>query len=188
MQKKLDEYIKIYDNFLSNEICEKTIEELKFCNWQQHSFYNSRSGESKSLSGNKELETYFGDISTKKQIMQKIWDSYLQYTKDLNFFWFNSWEGFTDVRFNRYLENTIMAKHCDHINNMFDGNRKGIPTLTALGLLNDNFDGGEFVMFDDDVINLKKGSIIVFPSVFLYPHKVNPVINGIRYSFVTWAW
>jgi hypothetical protein len=32
------------------------------------------------------------------------------------------------------------------------------------------------------------GDVIIFPSTFLYPHKVNEVKKGIRYSFVSWAW
>ena len=81
-----------------------------------------------------------------------------------------------------------MAKHCDHIKDMFDGDRKGIPTLSVVGLLNDNFEGGEFVMFDDYIIKLKQGDVLIFPSNFLYPHKVNPVKKGIRDSFVSWVW
>ena len=35
--------------------------------------------------------------------------------------------------------------------------------------------------------NLKKGDILLFPSTFLYPHRVEQVKKGTRYSFVTWA-
>jgi predicted 2-oxoglutarate/Fe(II)-dependent dioxygenase YbiX len=37
-------------------------------------------------------------------------------------------------------------------------------------------------------IKLKKGDLLIFPSVFLYPHKVEPVKKGIRYSFISWVW
>ena len=40
-----------------------------------------------------------------------------------------------------------MAEHCDHISSLFDGQIKGIPMLSVVGQLNDNFEGGEFVMF-----------------------------------------
>ena len=82
-----------------------------------------------------------------------------------------------------------MALHCDHIHDMFDGTRKGIPTLTILGLLNDDFEGGEFLMFDEEKeIKLKAGDIMIFPSVFLYPHKVAAVTKGVRDAFVSWVW
>jgi predicted 2-oxoglutarate/Fe(II)-dependent dioxygenase YbiX len=81
-----------------------------------------------------------------------------------------------------------MEQHCDHIYDLFDGDRKGIPVLSVVGALNDNYKGGEFVMFEDTHIPLPAGSVMVFPSVFLYPHRVEPITEGIRYSLVSWAW
>ena len=53
------------------------------------------------------------------------------------------------VRFNKYAENKKMALHADHIHSMFDGERKGIPILSVLGVLNDDYEGGEFVLIDE---------------------------------------
>ena len=63
-----------------------------------------------------------------------------------------------------------------------------IPILSIVGVLNDNYQGGEFIMFDDYEIKFKPGDIIIFPSVFLYPHLVKPVTKGTRYSLVSWTW
>lgn len=53
--------------------------------------------------------------------------------------------------------------------------------------LNDGYEGGEFAFFDRKLVyKLKKGSCIMFPSNFMYPHEVLPVTSGIRYSIVTW--
>jgi predicted 2-oxoglutarate/Fe(II)-dependent dioxygenase YbiX len=81
-----------------------------------------------------------------------------------------------------------MAEHCDHIQSMFDGERKGIPILSVLCILNDNYSGGEFIMFKDKEIKLKQGDLLIFPSNFLFPHKVEPVTRGTRYSFISWVW
>ena len=35
-------------------------------------------------------------------------------------------------------------------------------------------------------INLGKGSIIFFPSNFIYPHGITPIKKGTRYSIVAW--
>ena len=102
--------------------------------------------------------------------------------------WFSRWSGYTDPRFNKYDEDKKMALHCDHIQSMFDGERKGIPILSVLGVLNDDYKGGEFIMFDDTEIKFDKGDILVFPSLFLYPHKVEPVKSGTRHSFISWVW
>ena len=77
--------------------------------------------------------------------------------------------------------------HADHIHSMFDGERKGIPILSVLGVLNDDYEGGEFVLIDEK-IDLSKGDIIIFPSNFMYPHKVEPVTKGTRYSYISWIW
>ena len=120
--------------------------------------------------------------------MQRIWDAYQRYLTDLNFPWFGSWQGYTEVRFNRYNEDRLMALHCDHIHSLFDGERKGIPTMTCLTILNDEYEGGEFIMFDDLEIKLKAGDLLIFPATFLYPHKINPVKTGTRHTFVSWVW
>ena len=102
--------------------------------------------------------------------------------------YFTGWTGFTNIRFNRYRKGRLMTRHCDFIKDMFDGNRKGIPTLSIVGLLNDDFEGGEFVMFDNDIIKLKQGDVLIFPSTFMYPHKVSSIKKGVRDSFVSWVW
>jgi predicted 2-oxoglutarate/Fe(II)-dependent dioxygenase YbiX len=81
-----------------------------------------------------------------------------------------------------------MRVHSDHITSIFDGEMKGIPTLSIVGLLNEDFDGGEFKFWDKYDMNLEIGDILVFPSNFLYNHQVNKVTRGIRYSFVSWIY
>jgi hypothetical protein len=53
--------------------------------------------------------------------------------------------------------------------------------------INDDYEGGEFTFFDQALsFKQKKGSVLLFPSSFQYPHQVNPVIKGTRYSIITW--
>lgn len=92
------------------------------------------------------------------------------------------------IRFNRYSTHSMMKCHHDHIHTLFDGTRKGIPILSIVILLNDNFEGGEFLFFEDHEIKLSAGDILLFPSNFLFPHRVNKVIKGTRFSAVAWAW
>jgi len=89
---------------------------------------------------------------------------------------------------NRYTPGTTMRTHIDHIHSLFDGRQKGIPVLSMIGILNEDYDGGELVFFDDYKIKTKTGDLIIFPSCFLYPHAIEEVTKGTRYSFVSWAW
>ena len=179
----------VMENWIDIQICKQTVIEIQNANWHQHTFYNAVSKTSLPESGNFELDIAYSDsLTTKPYIMQRIWDAYKEYVTQLNFSWFNCWQGFSEVRFNMYKETRLMAEHCDHIHSMFDGERKGIPTMTFLAALNDEYTGGEFVMWGDEVIPMGEGTAVVFPSCFLYPHRVDPVTEGTRYSCVSWAW
>jgi len=189
MNRELSAYAKRYRNWLDPEICKNICKGIEENHWQQHTFYNVTDGSYGTRSGEKELDiSYSPNPEINKYVMQRIWDAYLQYTKDLNFSWWNGWSGFTEVRFNRYKETRLMAEHCDHIHSIFEGEKKGIPVMTALGQLNSDFEGGEFVMWEDEVLPFEGGDIYVFPSCFLYPHRIDPVTSGTRYSYVSWAW
>jgi predicted 2-oxoglutarate/Fe(II)-dependent dioxygenase YbiX len=184
----LEDYIKIYSK-LDKPFCEQIRLELEKASWEQHVFYNGN-GEYVTQSGNRELDVSWHDIPSKEDLTHRVWKTIEEYIlKDFKNDYFNGWAGFTNIRFNRYLPDRLMALHCDHIHDMFDGTKKGIPTLSVLGLLNDDYEGGEFLMFNEEKeIKLKAGDIMIFPSVFLYPHKVAPVTKGIRDSFVSWVW
>lgn len=189
MQKDLNSYIKIYKNFVPEDIREQTIAEIENLAWEKHKYRNYSTGELNSPENTFEvLYSEKEKISTQQVLMQKIWDSYHNYVTELNFPWYTSWQGFSSLRFNKYSENTLINEHCDHVHSIFSGPFKGIPILSAVCLLNDNFEGGEFVMFTDEKLDISGGDMIVFPSVFLYPHRVNKVIKGKRYSFSAWNW
>ena len=124
-----------------------------------------------------------------KELHHIVKDSLIQYIeKDIALPTLQGFDGFTDVRFNKYDENTQMHMHADRVQQMFDGERKGIPTLSVVGLLNDNFTGGDFIMLDDNKVELGAGDILIFPSTFMYSHKVTLITEGTRYSFVSWVW
>jgi hypothetical protein len=54
-------------------------------------------------------------------------------------------------------------------------------------ILNDDFEGGEFAFFNKELkYKLEKGDALLFPSNFMYPHEVMPVTKGTRYSIITW--
>ena len=192
MKKDLSDYVKHYKSFFKDDICDKTVIELNNLNsnlWNEHQFYNSSKNTFEKISGNQELSTlYSKEITTKEIIMKELWTGIHDYIKDLNFSWFGGWKAYSQIRFNKYSENTKMAEHCDHIHTLFDGKEKGIPILSVLGILNDDYEGGEFIMFEKEEIKLKKGDLLIFPSIFLYPHKVEPVTKGTRYSFISWVW
>lgn len=190
MSMNVKDYVRKYDNFLDAKTCKTLVKKLKKTQWETHTFYEPHSGEFKSF--DKELSVaYAAEIEETLTLQNQIWFAIQKYiTVDSGHMseWYSSWNGYTQVRYNRYDKNTRMKLHCDHIHSMFDGNRKGIPTLSILGALNDDYEGGDLIFWEQEKNELKAGQIMIFPSNFMYPHKVTEVTKGTRYSFVSWVW
>ena len=180
--------MKLFKGCIDKNLCDDLVREMEAIEFQEHKFYDHYKREVSARSGSKELSVSWDDCPSRSILSKKIWYVIHDYLKYINLPWFVSWSGYTPPRFNKYDEDKKMALHCDHIHSMFDGERKGVPILSILGVLNDDYEGGEFIMFDDTKIKFDKGDVLVFPSLFLYPHKVEPVKSGTRYSYISWAW
>jgi predicted 2-oxoglutarate/Fe(II)-dependent dioxygenase YbiX len=80
------------------------------------------------------------------------------------------------------------GKYDVHVDHGFQCER----TLSVILNLNEDYEGGDFVFFYQDGktemkrVSCKKGTVIMFPSTFLYPHAVEPITKGVRYSIVSW--
>ncbi len=189
--KNLKNYILHLNNWIPKNILNITLKELtQTKNWEQHE-YTNKNFKSKSKNGDKELNISFGpNLTTTQKLMNLTWKAIEKYVviEKKGGKIFDGWGGFSTLRFNRYKKGQLMSKHADHIHSLFTGEYRGIPILSIVCVLNDNYEGGEFIMFDDYEIKFKAGDLIIFPSVFLYPHLVKPVKKGTRYSFVSWAW
>lgn len=191
MEYNLTSYVKHYTNALDTKLCKQTLKDLRKAPFKQHKFHISSKNVFKALSGKQELDRVFDfQGSTYNQLMDILWKSIQRYVSELNFSWYPGWNGYSHINFNRYSSKNKakMREHCDHIHSLFEGEKRGIPVLSIVGLLNDNFKGGEFIMFQDKEYKLKEGSLLIFPSIFLYPHRVEPVTKGTRYSLVSWVY
>jgi hypothetical protein len=59
--------------------------------------------------------------------------------------------------------------------------------LSSVMYLNDDYAGGEIEFVNSNVkLKPNAGSIIFFPSNFLYVHEVHPITSGFRYSMPHW--
>ena len=168
IQNDLNYYMKNFKGYIEKDICQKTIKELSENddNFQQHTFYNPMDDNQKPHSGSQELDVTYMNTSTKPYIMDKLWhalDSYIKYI-DLPFF--SYWQAYSSIRWNRYGQDRKMKEHCDHIHSLFDSDKKGIPILSIIGALNNDYEGGELVFFGDKEVELKQGDVLIFPSIF----------------------
>lgn len=68
-----------------------------------------------------------------------------------------------------------------------DDGPKTRRTISAIGYLNDDYEGGELHFQDINFTYYPfAGDIVVFPSGAPYRHEAKPVIEGTKYSIVNW--
>ena len=194
MNKNIEHYLFHKENFLEESFCDNSINELNKNDWEKHEWYYVQTDSSDIPQGDNEPENLGSNLFSfdieeiNNFILDKLHSTILEYIESLKFDWFDGWIGYSAIKFIRYSPGQTMKNHCDHIHDMFDGERKGIPILSIIGILNDDYEGGELIMFEDKKIDTKKGDLLIFPSNFLYPHEITPVTKGVRYSYVSWVW
>jgi hypothetical protein len=187
----LEDYIKIYDDVISQEVCDNIISEyIGSKEWELGQIGNKNGGyvtnstfrschvinmsTKESVDINYKTRKYFDTIIFEKAgniVSKYIKDTGCEFLKYIN----------TDSGYDllRYKKGEFYKQHTD--------SGKTLRSISMSFNLNDDYEGGEFAFFDRELtFKLNKGSVIVFPSNFMYPHEILPITNGTRYSIVTW--
>jgi|TARA_R100001460_G_scaffold91243_2_gene132964 predicted 2-oxoglutarate/Fe(II)-dependent dioxygenase YbiX len=95
-------------------------------------------------------------------------------------------DGILEITILKYKNSGHYSYHCDHC-------KQHPRTLSLIYLLNNEYEGGDLVFGSvdkqDEIFRVEKkpNRLIIWPSNFVYPHKVEPVKKGTRYSIVSWA-
>ncbi len=188
---QLKDLIHIEKGIIPANLCDYIIKDIETKEWKPHTWYNNQSD---SFGSEETMELDVQPITLELQhlltpIMIQAGSAYNQ-----KFAWQKSertrqiMNKFTGIRFNRYSGGQIMRQHHDHIHSIFDGKDKGIPLLSFILNLNDDYEGADLFFWEDHIVKLGKGDIVMFPSLFLFPHGVTEATKGKRYSAVSWAW
>ena len=86
----------------------------------------------------------------------------------------------------KYEEGGFYIPHIDHFED-------SCRTLSFILILNNDYEGGELQFHNPTTGEIYKkikgnpGSLVVWPSNFMYTHSVNIVTKGTRFSIVAWA-
>jgi predicted 2-oxoglutarate/Fe(II)-dependent dioxygenase YbiX len=180
----LFDLVKVY-NVMPNSTCSNIIKRSADLPWNTHA-WSGYSTTTDSLSPSTEFLRAPADNIIKLQLIPRINECLDNYKIDSEID--IEITGCSHPSLNKYDTGTKMLPHHDHIHSLFSGPIKGIPILSIVGLLNDDFEGGEFVFWKNEVIKLVAGDVLIFPSLFAYEHQVNTITQGSRYSFVSWAY
>jgi predicted 2-oxoglutarate/Fe(II)-dependent dioxygenase YbiX len=182
----LKSFIHVESGLIPKEICDFVIDSIKEKKWSKHEW-----GDGKTIAYSyptKELDVLYINEELENILNPFVSQSIKSYNNFLGEENVSKVRYFSPIRFNRYKKNQIMRKHSDHITSLFDGESRGIPVLSIIINFNDDYENGELIFWDDYKIDLGVGDVVIFPSLFLFPHRVKEVTKNIRYSGVCWGW
>ena len=187
---QLRDLIHVERGIIPDNLCDHIIKDIDTREWRPHTWYNAQAN---SYGSEETMELDVQSITP--ELQQLLTPIMIQAGAAYNMKYAYPCERtgqlmnkFSGIRFNRYSSGQIMRQHHDHIHSLFDGNEKGIPVLSFILNLNDDYEGADLYFWKDHIVKLGKGDIIMFPSLFLFPHGVTEATKGTRYSAVSWAW
>jgi Rps23 Pro-64 3,4-dihydroxylase Tpa1-like proline 4-hydroxylase len=178
----LDEYIITLDNIVPEELCDRILEEYHNCNLWKPSLTK---GNNKARNCSRICISTSDTIQENFDIRKKLDnDFYVCASKAINEYKkiFSNLSSEIDTGYDllRYKKGQFYTQHTDS----FTEQQREV---SCSFLLNDDYEGGEFAFFDRKIIiKGKKGSMVMFPSNFMFPHEIMPVTSGTRYSIITW--
>lgn len=175
--KQLEDYIMIIKDALTSEECDEILEiypeEDK--TWQAAADGSAeyRKCDYVNLSVQEDIRAKSVDEKIYKataKLLQQYADKWPQLTVEQD-------TGYTLLK---YKEGDYYKQHHDS----YYGEQRSLSCTIAL---NDDYEGGAFKFFDGEhEVQLEKGDALLFPATFQYPHQIEKVTKGTRYSIVTW--
>ena len=181
---QLKEFIHVAKKLIPKDICKFVIDSIKDQKWGKHSWGDGKTSFSYPT---KELDVLPISLELEEILNPFVSQSVKSYNNFIGEERVSQVSCFSPVRFNRYQKDQTMRKHSDHIKSLFEGDVRGIPVLSIVINFNDDYEGGDLVFWDDHKVDLGEGDVVVFPSLFLFPHSVEEVTKNIRYSGVAWG-
>jgi predicted 2-oxoglutarate/Fe(II)-dependent dioxygenase YbiX len=182
---QLKNFIHIERGLIPKDTCRFVIDSIKNKSWSSHLW--SRDGTDSFSYPTKELDV-LEDTPSLENILNPLVSLSVKYYNDfIGSEKVSQVTCFSPVRFNRYQKGQTMRIHCDHIKTLFEGEVKGIPVLSIIINFNNDYQGGDLIFWDDYKVDLGEGDVVVFPSLFLFPHRIEEVTENIRYSGVAWG-
>jgi len=186
---KLEDYIHVFEDVLTEEVCDQIIDTFGNDDVQQAAlvsgdvdFDSENVGEKRSctlckISVPNDLIPEHKRLYLDREIfdgVNKVIQKYKEMHPDVHC------DIDTGYELLKYKEGQFYIQHTDSY-------KEEQRTLSCSFALNDDFEGGEFALFDREIkLKPKKGSVLVFPSNFMYPHEICPVTKNTRYSIITW--
>lgn len=192
--ERFDSNILLWKNVLSKDDCELIINTIEtYPEWKEGSIGDNNIDPSYRLNKIDYLTTRYGfnsqlywshntiGYAIKKALEETVkdyrYESENNHTLDALHSCISADEGFQVLK---YEKGHFYKLHID-----FGDNSKRV--ISILVYLNDNYKGGE-TYFPRQNVKVKgnQGDVLVFPSNYCYPHSAEEILEGVKYSVVTW--
>lgn len=186
-ESKLKDFIYVFDNVINEKICDSIIEEYENKEeWRDGLIGNAmvnKEARNCERIGISTSEVINKNYNSRKLIDDQIFNS-VSYiinevrnkNKNLNI------SEDTGYYLLKYDTGGFIKEHVDSSSSV-----KNDRYMSCSICLNDDYKGGDFCFFEGELkYKLKKGSAIIFPSFFLFPHEILEITEGKRYSIITW--
>jgi len=183
--RQLQDYIRIYNDIIDPDLCDRILNEYSNSNEWNSTMVgegvvneNVRNCSVVHLSDTEVIDRNFEirkflDVEIHSQLLKVV----EKYSEEHQHFAPSIDTGYDLLRYN---EGQFYTQHVDS----FVQQQRSISCSI---FVNDDYGGGEFAFFDREMmVKGSKGSVIVFPSNFMFPHEIMPVTKGTRYSIITW--
>lgn len=191
IEKDLHNYIKIFNNPMPEKALSSF---LKIATDTNNYVDASILGSSEGPTIKKEIrntQQWFLTNIRSKTLTEAHWANFFTYfftksiEKYLNDYGIQHQFRIQDIQVLKYSKGGHYQFHVDHF-------MTAPRTFSCIFFLNDEYEGGDLIFKypsggAERKIEKKKNTLIVWPSNFLYPHTVTPIIKGTRYSVVSWA-
>lgn len=176
--KIIDDVENLNKRFLNNEHQNKNTSVRDWSSWsygEQHFCWQKFFLPPDSMEKN---DFYYEDVySISKRLFDPLDEHLEKYKKVYPFLNIRSRDD--SMHLLKYEKAGYLPAHQDH----------GVSTrtLSVLLYLNDDYEGGNLVFRNSNIsFKPEAGSILFFPSNFLYVHEVEEITSGVKYSLPNW--
>lgn len=176
----LTDFIIEIPNSASHDLCDRILDEYETCDeWQEPRLANGNVDRTFRDCSILHMSCMMGE--KRKQLDSEVFQSFSfaikEYQKMFKEVAISQDSGYDLLR---YKTGGYYIQHTDDYLNSH-------RVVSCSLALNDDYEGGEWAFFDANYKKkVNKGSVILFPSNFMYPHQILPVTKGTRYSIVSW--
>lgn len=166
-------FIRIYDDALPIELCDSLIAEFE----KRKNFHETFNDDYKKF-----LQLHLTDTELIHSVVERMKLCFHQYIKDcrLSEYQIPKKFGYEGLRIKKcYDETCCFDPHVDVVDYI-----SSKRFLSFLFYLNDDFEEGNTIFYTNDtpILNKpKKGSVLMFPPLWTYPHKGDNPKNGQKY-------